>query len=372
MQSRRDECRHKHRVIVKYMEQSRLDAVVLTRRCNFAWYTAGGLNHVSTAADVGAASLLITRDRPICITNTIEAPRIGAEELSGLGIEVQAAAWYDPADAARIWSAALGDRRAAADAHVTGLPESVGRLSSDFDTLRRTMTEAEIERYRVLAREVAECLESACRQAQPGMTEHQLGSLLSGLLLEREIRAPVVLVAADERVRRFRHPIPTSRRFERYGMAVACGERHGLIVSNTRLFSFAPIDDDLRGRHQAVCRVDAAMIAATRPGNTLGDVFTAAQRAYADAGFPDEWTCHHQGGPTGYVGREVRAAPGHATPVQLNQAFAWNPSIAGTKSEDTILVKTDGNEVMSATGDWPTGLYEAGGQTWPRCDILIL
>ncbi len=372
MQSHADECRQKRQAVLEYLENHPLDAVVLTRRCNFAWYTAGGLNHVSTAADVGGASLLITPEQTLCITSNIEEPRIAAEELAGLGIEIRSFAWHDAGAAVRTWSDAIGSRRCACDARVAGLPDHVTALGGDFDRLRWPLTAGEIERYRTLGREVAESLESVCRTARPGMTEHELAGRIAGHLQERAIRSPVLLIAADERVQRFRHPIPTEKKFNRYGMAVCCGERYGLIVSCTRLFSFGPIEGELRRRHQAVCQVDAAMIAATRPGRTLGDVFAAATRAYADAGFPDEWRHHHQGGPTGYVGREVRATPDNPTPVYPNQAFAWNPSIAGTKSEDTILVGPEGNEILSPAGEWPTSPYVAAGRSWPRCDILDL
>jgi len=89
-----------------------------------------------------------------------------------------------------------------------------------------------------------------------------------------------------------------------------------------------------------------------------------------DTGFADEWKLHHQGGPCGYGPRDFVAVPGHPAQVLCDQAFAWNPSITGTKSEDTILVGPDRNEILSATGNWPTTHYEAGGQTWLRCDIL--
>ena len=370
MLSRPDECGRKHDRLVHYMQAHALDAVVLTRRCNFAWYTVGGLNHVSTAADAGVASLLITPDRVVCVTSTIEAPRMRDEELAGLAIEVLPAAWHDAADMVRVWSAEIGDARSACDVRVPGLPEQVGRLGRDFDRLRWVMSDGEIKRYRVLGREVAQCLEASCRSARPRMTEYELAARLAASLMERGIRAPVILIAADERVERYRHPIPTGKRFARYGMAVAGGERNGLHVSATRLFSFGPVGDDLRRRHEAVCRVDAAMMAATRPGATLGDVIAVAQQSYAEADFADEWTFHHQGGSTGYLGREVKATPGDPTPIKANQVFAWNPSIAGTKSEDTIAVGREANEILSATGDWPTTDYESGGQTWPRCGIL--
>lgn len=372
MTARARECRLKHEAVIEYLKAHDLDGVVLTRRCNFAWYTAGGLNHVSTSGEVGVASLLITADGALCVTNSIEAPRMAAEELESLDVDTRTVPWHDPAAAARAWDDLLGARRTACDMHAPGLPQRVVPLNTDFDRLRWSLTDHEMARYRALGRDVADALETAARSARPGMTEHALAAAIVGHLHEGGIRAPVVLVAADERVRRFRHPLPTTRRVEHSGMVVCCGERHGLIVSNSRLFSFGPVDDDLRRRHEAVCRVDAAMIAATRPGRTLGQVFDAACAAYAEAGFPDEWHHHHQGGSTGYLPREVRAEPGDPTPILDHQAFAWNPSIAGTKSEDTILVTPDGNEILSDTGQWPRSGYEAHGQTWPRCDILIL
>jgi hypothetical protein len=38
-------------------------------------------------------------------------------------------------------------------------------------------------------------------------------------------------------------------------------------------------------------------------------------------------------------------------------AFAWNPTIQGAKSEDTVLVTENGFEVLTATGEWPTAYF---------------
>ena len=48
MPTRREEMEQKKQAVVAYMDGHQLDAVILSRRCNFAWFTAGGLNHVST------------------------------------------------------------------------------------------------------------------------------------------------------------------------------------------------------------------------------------------------------------------------------------------------------------------------------------
>jgi antitoxin VapB len=169
-----------------------------------------------------------------------------------------------------------------------------------------------------------------------------------------------MLVAADDRIARFRHPIPTARRIERTVMAAVCAQRRGLTVSITRLVRFGGIDDDLRRRHDAVCAVDAALHDATRPGARWCDALRAATDAYAAAGYADEWKLHHQGGPMGYELRDFTATPTETRRVQPDQLVGWNPSITGTKSEDTIL---SGGEILTAMDDWP-----ACGE---RPDILV-
>ena len=62
---------------------------------------------------------------------------------------------------------------------------------------------------------------------------------------------------------------------------------------------------------------------------------------------------HHQGGLTGYEPREFLAIPGSQEMVVEGQAFAWNPSIAGAKVEDTILVGAAGNEIITLTPSLP-------------------
>ena len=87
-------------------------------------------------------------------------------------------------------------------------------------------------------------------------------------------------------------------------------------------------------------------------------------RAYAKQGFPEEWRRHHQGGLTGYRGREVFATPGDSTRLPDACAVAWNPSVTGGgKSEDTALVSPDGVEVVSRTPGLPE--WEADGIARP-------
>ena len=97
------------------------------------------------------------------------------------------------------------------------------------------------------------------------------------------------------------------------------------------------------------------LLDATRAGATGAALYAAAaRRRTPTAGFPGEELKHHQGGAIGYRAREWVAHPASQEVVQARQAFAWNPTITGTKIEDTALL-VDGANARSLTTSpgWP-------------------
>jgi hypothetical protein len=68
-----------------------------------------------------------------------------------------------------------------------------------------------------------------------------------------------------------------------------------------------------------------------------------------------------QGGATGYAGREWVATPTLDASVRLPMGYAWNPTVQGVKSEDTVLVTEEGFEPLTTTGEWPTRTAAAVG-----------
>ena len=360
-----DEVMLKRARVRAFMDQHELEGVLLTRQDSFSWYTGGGQNHVATNTEAGVAAILATRDRDYLIANNIESHRLMEEEgLAELEIEPVKFAWdCDPAEVTRQAERILTGRRYTID---------TGSLAADLARLRYSLTPFEVERYRALGRDTAEGMAEVCRAVEPGQTEWQVGAMLAGAMWERRIVPVVVLVAADERISRYRHPIPTDNAVHGVVMLVVCGRRHGLIVSTSRLVHFGPLSEALRRKHDAVVRIDAAFIGGTLVGTPVKDVFRKGLDAYEATGFADEWRLHHQGGGTGYATRDFKGTLESAETVEPWQAFAWNPSIAGTKSEDTIIATPDGPEVLSALEDWPS--VEVSGQAGPAhrfADILV-
>ena len=356
--------------LAEFLDKHGLDGVLLQERQNFAWATAGGDNHIPNNTPLGVASILATRDGLVCFANEIEAPRMASEEAGPRDIGVVSFPWWDADAARRAQGEVIAGRTVAADTDGYGL--GLPPLPGDFAELRWSLTPGELARYRDGGARMSRAVEEACRDIKPGMSEHEVAGLLDGHVHRAGCNPVVTLVAADERAHRYRHPIPTGRPVEEYVMLVTCGEFKGLISCLTRFVSFEPLSEDLRARHQAVCNVETAALFATRPGRTLGHVFGQLQEAYAASGHDGEWRLHHQGGSTGYLGREVIATPDSSAVVRENQAFAWNPSITGVKSEDTVVCTAAGIEVITAaSGSWPSVEGHYAAEAIERPGILV-
>ncbi|WP_261486053.1 hypothetical protein [Acididesulfobacillus acetoxydans] len=108
----------------------------------------------------------------------------------------------------------------------------------------------------------------------------------------------------------------------------------------------------------------------SRPGVSLGEVFRAGQEAYARLGYKGEWQYHHQGGLAGYQSREIKATAQTGRILAVAQALDWNPTLQGTKAEDTVLVGEKGPEILTATGLFPTEKVEIDGRSFHRPVIL--
>ncbi|BAS29442.1 prephenate dehydratase [Limnochorda pilosa] len=358
------EVREKLARIEAWLDRAGYDVLLLQRRDNVAWLTGGARNHVPKATDVGSAWVVVRRGRCTVVTTGIEGERIRREELRGEPWEVRTFDWWDPASDP---TPHLLTGKAASDTGAYGTTP----VHAEIRRLRVPLTLPEQARYRLLGRETAEAVEAVARRILPGQSEWEVAAQLEEALWARGIEPTVTLVAADDRLRAYRHPLPTTNRVGDRVMLVTCGRRHGLIANLTRLVSFVPQDDDLQRRHRACCTVDAALFLATRVGTPYSDLWATLQHAYAAVGFPDEWQLHHQGGPTGYEGRDELLRPSSAGRVEPYQAFAWNPSITGTKSEDTLLATPEGPEWLTAPQDWPAVEVEWEGRRLRRPDILV-
>ncbi len=347
MQSTGNEFEDKIALMRGLLDRHEVDGLLLRRVSSFAWATCGAASYVNTATTEGAASLLVTRDDCFLITNNIEAPRLEEEgHLAQQGWTFCIAHWTSPMTELNRVTSGL---KLIADVPFPGAKE----IGAEITRLRAHLTAEEGERFRQLGGLCAEAMNSAAHAVRPGMTEMEMAALLGGETQQRGVQPVVNLIATDERIFRYRHPLPTDKKLQKYAMLVLSGRKFGLVCSITRLVHFGPMPGEVQERVHATAQVNAAFIAHSRPGVALKDIFQQGQAAYAAAGFPDEWRHHHQGGAVGYEPREYLGLPDAQDVVSVGQAFSWNPTIAGAKMEDTILIGAKSNALITTIPGWP-------------------
>jgi Xaa-Pro aminopeptidase len=343
-----------------------LEGILLQRVDSTAWITCGAVTYVNRTRTDAEVTLLVTARGHILFTNNIEAVRLDQEEhLTEQGWEFRVAPWYES-------NPALEKATRGLNLGCDGLYPHAIDLGSELAHLRADLTPEESDRFRMLGRLCAQGMDAAVRSVLPGQTEYEIAARLAEEVERLGVEVTVNLVATDRRAFEFRHPLPTGRKLERYAMLVLCGRRYGLVCSITRLVHFGRLPDEIRRKAEAVARIDAVILDATRPGRSLKDIFQCAMEGYAEAGYPEEWRLHHQGGVAGYEPREYLATPSSTELVTAGQVYAWNPTITGVKSEDSILVGDSGNEILTAIPGWPSIKVDLNGQTLKRPAILVI
>ncbi|MDQ3361202.1 MAG: M24 family metallopeptidase [Actinomycetota bacterium] len=191
-------------------------------------------------------------------------------------------------------------------------------------------------------------MSEAASTLSPDTDELDAAAELASACRRRGMFSPVLLAASAGRLGRYRHPIPRGGPLGGQAMLVVCAERGGLYANLTRMVLFEDSDPETHRRQEACDEILRRMRQeATRPGTTLADAFELCRTFYAEAGFPDGWQDHHQGGTTGYASREIVASPETLQEIRPGHAFAWNPSLPNAKTEETFVLLPQGPEILT-------------------------
>ena len=351
------EQREKRARIKALLVEKGLDALVLRKGANVAWII-GGRAHIPTTLELSCMDVIVYQDRIVVITNKIEAPRLQAEELTG-DEELVIVNWFEGRDAQLPKGSTIGS---------DGPDSERVNIQTEIEGLRRNLNSFECERLKAIGTDATNSLSEALMQINPKNTEVEVAGKIASALWHRNLEPVVLLVAGAERISNFRHPLPTNQVVGSTVMGVICARRKGLIASVTRIVKFGEIDSTMKDSYQRLLLVEAAFLDQTKPGATFADAFKKGEVAYALNGFDrDEWTKHHQGGPTGYLPRDWPANEKSTQIINSQNAIAWNPSASGLKVEDTLITSKSGFDFVTVSATWPS--LTISGRTRP--DIAI-
>ncbi len=362
---RRQDVALKSARVLEFLRRENLSGVLIGRKSNFSWVTAGA---------EGSVPLFLRDDgRKFFIARTGDAPSSLLMDLTDMGYEAKTLTWYSGAAGEREMASAIqelsGGRLYATDLACTGA-KTVDR---EIASLRAPLTDGEVREYRWLGASTAETVEDVCRRIRPGMTDRDIGILLSDALLRRAIRPVEVHVAADVPVTgddgKSRNDVS---KVERQASVSVRAECWGLRVAMTRIVHLGPLSKEAREQLAAAARVNAGFWARTLPGESAGSILKGAIADYAEAGYSQEWPKHHPGGAIGYEDVDWQSDPNSTEVVRPPQAFAWKAAIGVLRVEDTILVEGERRmEVLTETPEWPRVESKYLGKIYRSPGILL-
>jgi antitoxin VapB len=333
------------------MKAKGLEAFVLRRNPNLAWAIAGRA-HVPTTIDAACFDLIITQDSATAITNVVEAPRLSAEELPS-EVTVKAVKWSEGRDPQLLTGSKVGCDQPGADRI---------DLGTEVEMMRQSLIASDVERFKEICVDAAVALGNAMKQVESTDREIDVAGLIAHSLWQADLEVAFLGVAGQERVHKFRHPLPTDAVIGNRVSASICAKRKGLIASVTRIVTFGELTNQMVSDYTSIFKVEAALFDATVVGKPFSDPINAAIAAYPANGFDvDEWTKHHQGGPTGFLPRDWPANQATTRLIANNQPIAWNPTGKGWKAEDTIVATDSGVILLTYDPEWPA--FEVNGRT---------
>ncbi|HBT25143.1 MAG TPA: peptidase M24 [Pseudothermotoga sp.] len=364
--TRIEEVRIKLSRVRNFLDKHGLSAVLLKKQPNFSWITGGGLNMVGIATEIGVASVLITRESCYILANKIESERMKDEELGELNFEIIDYDWFENKELEIVKK--IVDGKVGCDVPVSDL----NYVENEINKLRYELTESEIERYMYLGEILSRSLESVLLFVKPGDSEASVAGKISEQLWQYRIDPTGFMVAADERARLYRHPIPTLKKIERSVMVSVNARYKGLITTVTRMVYFGKVPADVVTQYRNNVEIECIMIDKTRAGEKMNVPVLAAIEEYKRRGYHEEWKFHHQGGPMGYYARDIRVTPACDEIIRRNQAFCWNPTISGTKSEDGFIVTESGPIMITKPFIFPKLEIGIGNVRFVRPDIFVI
>lgn len=370
-----NEIEEKTERLLRLISEAGLGGLLINSQPNFSWLTAGGKNGIDLSRENGAGTLFLRRDGArFVLANKIEMNRLLTEELPGQGYQPVQFAWEEekgnPSLTADLAHSLVKDELPLGSD--ISLGENVRLVDGAIARARYGLTSAEVDRFKELGRDAGTAIGNMARKLEPGVTEREVARRAIDALAAVGAYSVVTLVAADDRLKLFRHPVPTDLRWRKVLMIVVCARRGGLIASLTRIVCAGAIPEDLGSRTRGSAYVNARLFDGTKPGVTGRELHELATLAYSEAGFPGEEHLHHQGGAAGYRTRDWFAHPLSTDKVQNAQAFAWNPSITGSKVEETCIAFEDGIEIITATPGWPSIPIEIEGRPYLLPGVLSL
>lgn len=338
--------------ILRFLSENQMDGMIIGRRDNFSWLTNGMDNGVVLSSEVGFSYLYISKDERICISLFADDARAKDELLEGLGFEHVAVYWTENSKEDYLAQLIQG-KKVMSDIAIANAHVDVNAIYR----LHYPLTELEIQTYRELG-EMADCiLTKTAKQIKQGMTELELKKIFLMNCAEYDVDIDVLLIGSDERIFQYRHCAPTNKKIDRYVMISPVFRKYGLHVNLCRLVHIGEPSEEIKRKYDAVCQIQANIIAMSQAGIKFKKIYDLQKRLYEQMGYAKEWEKHMHGAPIGYMLADGSTLFDEDRVMDINQPYEWFVTITGAKSAELVVNINNTIEILSTAGYWKCNEY---------------
>ena len=351
-----------------FLEREDLDALVLGRQDNFAWITAGGDNRVINNTDMGEGFAVITRNHKWLVAHHMDGRRFIEEQAPDQGYDLAMLYWHQGMPTDKIGELTAG-MRVGADFSLPGAQ----LFGPEIVDLHYPFTDLDLKRLRWVGRTSNGIITQVAGDLKPGTPESEVAARFAYEYTRHGMLLDALMVGADERISRYRHPLAGDKSIERYAFLHPAARRWGVHANVTRLVHFGEPPEAIRSAHRAVTTVGAHVARILAPGVRFTDILTEQKRLYAELGYPDEWNYHFLGGISGYTLVDPTRCMRPEARVVERQSYGYFITITGAKFEELMILTEDGVEPASLPPDaeWPTRVAQTPNGDFTVPEILI-
>ncbi|MGL4676993.1 MAG: M24 family metallopeptidase [Brevinema sp.] len=331
--------------IREYLTQNQYDGMLLGRRSSFAWFS-GGESSMNFYTDMGLGFIWVTKDNAFVFCGNNEHDRI-SHEIFKDKFPVQSFSWIE--GPAPNLQNLIANKKVVSDFGLVNTTEDFGNIKK----LRYQLSPDQIKIATELSKRSSELLEKSLKNLKVGMSELSIQAEIRYTFEKEGISLPVLLIAGDENLNSYRHPLATTTIIQERIMAVICAQYKGVMIAASRIRYFREENSQEKLYNQRVAKINAEMIATSILGIHSSSLWESLLQSYKNHKVEDEYLNHHQGGAIGFESREWILRPNLDETLLENQLIAWNPTLRGTKSEETVIINGDNPKVLTISGDFP-------------------
>ena len=321
---------------------------------------------VITTSEMGFGTLVITKDQKWLVSHSMDGQRFIDEQVPGQGYELVTTYWHQASPEQKVLNLTRG-MVVGADFALQGARQ----FGPELVDLHYPLTDLDIERCRWIGLTASRILAEVAHDLEPGVTEQEVAARLLYEYALAGMTIDVLIVGFDERIRRYRHPVPAENKLQRYALLHPAARRWGLHANVTRLVHFGEPPSDTRRAIDGAATIGGHVATMLAPGVLFADILTEQIRLYRVLGYSGEWMYHFQGGITGYTLADPTRCTDQGARVVDRQAYDYFITITGAKFEELTLLTEDGPELASAGPGWPVRTVQTPNGDIDVPDVLI-